>query len=114
MLNTNSIATATFPMRDGAPVYSGSTMIAGVPGQRPRFELTRDTEGATCGTLLPTGNAVDTICGVTVTCIDNGMPVVIMRADDVGITGYESPAELEANAPLRKILEEIRLIAGRS
>jgi 4-oxalomesaconate tautomerase len=113
MLNTNSIATATFPMRQGSPVYTGSTFIAGVPGTAAEVRIDfEDTEGATCGTLLPTGNAVDTICGVRVTCIDNGMPVIVMRADDVGITGYEAPLELEANTALRKILEEIRLTAG--
>ena len=113
MLNTNSIATATFPMRQGSPVYTGSTFIAGVPGTAAEVRIDfEDTQGATCGTLLPTGNPVDTICGVRVTCIDNGMPVIVMRADDVGITGYEAPLELEANTELRKILEEIRLTAG--
>src|SRR5487761_2262788 len=113
MINTNSIATAKFPMRDGVPIYTGATAIAGVPGAAAEVRIDfEDTEGATCGTLLPTGNPVDKICGVEVTCIDNGMPVVVMRAEDVGVTGYESPAELEANVPLRKILEEIRLEAG--
>jgi 4-oxalomesaconate tautomerase len=50
--------------------------------------------------------------GVPVTCIDNGMPVVVMAAADVGITGYEDPAELEANAALRQLIEAIRLEAG--
>jgi 4-oxalomesaconate tautomerase len=100
-------------MRDGVPVYTGATAIAGVPGSAAEVRIDfEDTEGATCGTLLPTGNPVDKICGVEVTCIDNGMPVVVMRAEDVGVTGYESPAELEANTALRKILEEIRLEAG--
>jgi len=113
MINTNSIATARFPLHDGEPVYSGNTSIAGVPGAAAEVRIDfEDTEGASCGTLLPTGNSVDTICGVRVTCIDNGMPVVVMRADDVGITGYEAPEELEANKDLRKIIEEIRLIAG--
>ena len=113
MINTNSIATATFPMKDGAPVYTGSTVIAGVPGAAGEVRIDfEDTEGATCGTLLPTGHPVDKICGVEVTCIDNGMPVIVMRAEDVGITGYEAPTDLEANTDLRKILEEIRLEAG--
>ena len=113
MVNTDSIATATFPVRGGAPVYAGETFIAGVPGTGAAIQLDfEDTAGASCGTLLPTGNLVDTLSGVRVTCIDNGMPVVVMRADDVGITGYESPAELEANATLRTLIEAIRLEAG--
>jgi 4-oxalomesaconate tautomerase len=113
MLNTDSIATATFPVLDGEPVYGGIAHIAGVPGTAAEIRLDFEaTEGASCGSLLPTGNMVDKICGVLVTCIDNGMPVVVMRADDVGITGYESPAELEANADLRRIIEAIRLEAG--
>jgi 4-oxalomesaconate tautomerase len=62
--------------------------------------------------LLPTGNAVDVIEGVEVTLIDNGMPVVVMRAEDMGISGTESREELEANTVLREKLEAIRLKAG--
>lgn len=113
MINTDSIATATFPLRNGEPVYEGGTAIAGVPGTAAEIRIDfEDTQGASCGTLLPTGNLVDKICGVQVTCIDNGMPVIVMLAGDVGITGYEAPLELEANTALRKILEEIRLEAG--
>jgi 4-oxalomesaconate tautomerase len=113
MLNTDSIATATFPVRDGEPVYEGDAVIAGVPGTAAEIRIDFEaTAGASCGALLPTGNVVDKFSGITVTCIDNGMPVIVMRAEDVGITGYETPAELEANAPLRKLLEEIRLEAG--
>jgi 4-oxalomesaconate tautomerase len=113
MLNTDSIATATFPVRDGEPIYTGDTSIAGVPGAAAEVRIDfENTAGSSCGALLPTGNVVDKFSGIRVTCIDNGMPVIVMLAEDVGITGYESPAELEANAPLRKLLEEIRLEAG--
>ncbi len=113
MINTNSIAVANFPLEGGMPKYDGKTEIAGVPGSAAEVRLDfQDTAGATCGSLLPTGNPTDEICGVTVTCIDNGMPVVVMRALDVGITGYESPSDLEANVDLRTIIEKIRLEAG--
>jgi 4-oxalomesaconate tautomerase len=62
--------------------------------------------------LLPTGNETDTIDGVEVTLIDNGMPCVVMSAEEMGITGHETPEELEANDVLRKKLESIRLKAG--
>ncbi len=113
MRNTGGIAVATFPVRDGRPVYSGSTSIAGVPGAAGEVRVDfADTSGSSCGALLPTGNVVDVIEGVRVTLIDNGMPVVVMKAADVGATGYESPEELEANAAVRELIERIRLAAG--
>ena len=113
MVNTGGIATETFPVRDGRPEYSGSTAIAGVPGTAAEVRIDfADTAGSSCGALFPTGNVVDEVCGVAVTLVDNGMPVVVLRADDMGITGEESPSELEANDELRRRLEEIRLAAG--
>jgi 4-oxalomesaconate tautomerase len=113
MVNTGGIAIATVPVRDGRPVYSGSTAIAGVPGTAAEVRIDFvDTAGSSSGDLLPTGNAVDVIDGIEVTMIDNGMPVVVFRAADVGVTGYEEPGQLEANKPLRDIIERIRLAAG--
>jgi 4-oxalomesaconate tautomerase len=113
MVNTGGIATATFPVADGRPVYTGDTAIAGVPGTAAAIRIDfADTAGSSCGALLPTGNRVEQILGVDVTLIDNGMPVVVMLAADLGITGYESPAELEANDELRRRIEAIRLEAG--
>lgn len=109
MLNTNSIARATFPVADGLPVYAGSTAISGVPGTAAAIRLEfEDTAGGTTGALLPTGEIVDRIEGVDCTLVDNGMPVVVMEAADLGITGYESCADLEANQTLRSRLETIR------
>jgi len=71
-----------------------------------------DTAGSVCGSLLPTGKLVDTFDGVDVTCMDNGMPVVHMLASDLGVTGFESRDELNANAALKKRIESIRLQAG--
>ena len=95
------------------PVYEGDAAIAGVPGTAAPITIDfEDIAGGFCGALLPTGNAVDTVAGVPLTMIDNGMPVVVMRADAVGITGYEDCARLEANMELRERLDEIRLEAG--
>lgn len=114
MINTDSIAAATFPVAGGMPVYSGETAIAGVPGTAATIRLDfADIAGGSCGALLPTGHAVDTIAGTEVTLIDNGMPVVVLRAADLDVTGYEEPAELEANEQLRSRLEDIRLQAGK-
>ena len=113
MLNSGGIAVATVRLDDGVPVYAGSTAIAGVPGTGAEIRLDFvDTAGSTCGSLLPTGNVVDVIDGIEVTLIDNGMPVVVFRAADVGVTGYEQPDELEANTALREVIERIRIVAG--
>jgi 4-oxalomesaconate tautomerase len=114
MINTDSVAIATFPIAEGMPVYTGDTAIAGVPGTAAPIRLDfTDIAGGSCGALLPTGHAVDTIAGTDVTLIDNGMPVVVLRAADLDVTGYEQPAELEANEQLRSRLEDIRLQAGK-
>lgn len=113
MVNTDSLATATFPLRDGRPHYAGDAAIDGVPGTAAAITLDfADIAGGSCGALLPTGRTVDVIDGVEVTLIDNGMPVVVMRATDLGITGTESPDELEGNASMRARIESIRLQAG--
>ncbi len=113
MINTGGVAVARFSVRDGLPLYAGIQSIAGVPGTgspiRVNFE---NTAGSSCGALLPTGNVVDVVAGVPVTLIDNGMPVIVLAAASLGVSGYESPVELEANLSLRAKLEEIRLEAG--
>ncbi len=113
MVNTDSIATSTFRVRDGQPDYRGDVSIDGVPGTAAPVRLDFEgIAGGSCGALLPTGNPVDTIDGIDVTLIDNGMPVVVMRAADLGVSGTETPAALEADETLRTRLESIRLKAG--
>jgi 2-methylaconitate cis-trans-isomerase PrpF len=58
-----------------------------------------------CGALLPTSNTVDVIDGVEATLIDNGMPCVVMRASDCGLTGAESREALEADGELKALIE---------
>ena len=113
MVNTSSICEVTVETPGGIMNYAGSARVDGVPGTAaPVICNYLDIEGATCGTLLPTGRSSDVVEGTEITCIDNGMPEVIIRAKDLGITGYESPSELEANGALRKKLEQIRLAVG--
>lgn len=113
MENTGEVATATVLTREGKPVYGGSAVISGVPGTAAPVSLAfRDIAGSSCGALLPTGAAVDVIEGVAVTLIDNGMPVVVLAASDVDISGEETPDELDANEVLKARLEKIRLKAG--
>eukprot|EP00916_Digyalum_oweni_P006106 GHVL01010516.1.p1 GENE.GHVL01010516.1~~GHVL01010516.1.p1 ORF type:complete len:359 (-),score=20.84 GHVL01010516.1:734-1810(-) len=114
MLNTDSIATARLVTHNGAPVYAGTTAIAGVPGTAAAISLGfEDIAGSSTGALLPTGNTVDLIDDVRCTLIDNGMPVVVMLAEELEITGYEQCGDLEGNETLRAKLEAIRVEAGR-
>lgn len=113
MQNTSSLAIAHIPTPDGEVDYDGDVAIDGVPGTAAGIPIEfLDVAGSTCGALLPTGNVIDTVDGVPITCIDNGMPVVCIAATDLGVTGTESPAEMEADAQLCARVESIRLQAG--
>ena len=113
MVNTRSIAIANVPTPGGAVEYEGDVRIDGVPGTAAGISIDfLDIAGSSCGSLLPTGNASDRIEGVELTCIDNGMPVVLLNAQDFGISGSESPEALEANAALKARVEKIRLAVG--
>jgi len=113
MENTGQVAVASVSTPDGQVSYAGEVRIDGVPGTAAAIPLVfEDTAGSSCGALLPSGNAVDRICGVDVTLIDNGMPCVILDAADFGLDGTEIPAALDENAALKARLEEIRLAVG--
>ncbi|MFE0800588.1 4-oxalomesaconate tautomerase [Streptomyces sp. NPDC058812] len=109
MLNTGERAVATFPTPGGRVDYTGDAAISGVPGTAAAvvIEFPRGS-----GPLLPTGSARDTVAGTEVTCVDNGMPVVLVPATALEVTGYETPEDLEADAELAGRLREIRLAAG--
>jgi len=113
MRNTGQVAEARIRTPGGVVTYAGEARIDGVPGTAsPVLISFRDTAGSKCGALLPTGNAVDSIDGVAVTCIDNGMPVVVLRAADLGIRGDETRESLDGDEALKQRLESIRLQAG--
>ncbi len=113
MVNTGSLAVAHVQTPQGAVEYEGNARIDGVPGTAAPIPLEfLDVAGSSCGSLLPTGNITDRFEGIELTCIDNGMPVIIVRAADLGVTGAESPAQLEANATLKSRVEAIRLAFG--
>ncbi len=113
MANTASIAVAHVPTPNGAVEYEGDARIDGVPGTASPIPIDFvDVAGTSCGALFPTDNPRDTIDGVDVTCIDNGMPVVLLRASDFGLTGTETPEELEQDTALKVRIEAIRLKAG--
>src|SRR5262249_49160754 len=84
MENSGNVAVAQIQTPGGRVEYAGDTKIDGVPGTSAPIPIELlDTAGSACGSLLPTGNLTDLVGGVSVTCIDNGMPVVLMRASDL-------------------------------
>ncbi|MET8076410.1 4-oxalomesaconate tautomerase [Streptomyces sp. NPDC005303] len=110
MVNSGDRATATFPTPGGRVDYTGDAEISGVPGTAAPVVI-EFPPGA--GELLPTGNAVDVIDGVEVTCVNNGMPTVLIPATSLKVTGYELPRDLEEDVALADRLRTIRLAAGR-
>ena len=113
IVNTGGLCEVMVETPNGQVNYTGNTKVDGVLGTAaPIICNYLDTEGATCGELFPTGNRIDIVDGKEMTCIDNGMPVVILRASDFNITGYETKEELDSNEALKKELENIRLKVG--
>lgn len=113
MVNTGQVAVETVQTPGGVVTYKGDAAIDGVPGTHAPIPVEfRDTAGSMCGSLLPTGKVVEEVNGIAVTLIDNGMPCVVMKASDVGITGYETREELDGNTALKQKVEAIRLAVG--
>lgn len=115
IFNTNTGVTTDASVRtpDGSSFIPADTEIPGVMGRFPGVELTlRHPVGAKTGKLLPTGQARDEVCGVTVSCVDVAVPMVILRAEDVGKSGQESPDELARDPKLKERLREIWVAAG--
>lgn len=115
LVNSGSIATATFPVRDGRPVYDGEVRIDGVPGTAAAVLLSfEDTAGSATSGLFPTGRVRDCIDGVDVTCVDNGMPVLVADARAFGLTGYEPHSDLAADSVLLERIDNLRRKAAQS
>ena len=113
MVNSGDNAIATILTPGGKVTYEGEVEIDGVPGKAAAVRLNfLDTAGSVCGSLLPSGNIIDVIDGIELTCIDNGMPIVVMRATDFNIDGTESVSQLESNKKLKSSIENIRIEAG--
>src|SRR5580692_2501906 len=113
MVNSDGIVTATFPTPGGRPRYDGQTAIDGVPGTAAAIVLDFEDSGAGAS-VFPTGNVTDMFGGIPVTCVDNGMPVVVAAASSFGKSGRESIADLEADADLNRRVQELRLAAGKA
>jgi 4-oxalomesaconate tautomerase len=118
-LNTDMACDITVQTPGGEVQYEGNARIDGAPGTAAPIMINfLDTAGSVCSGLLPTGHArdqvtVEGIGPINVTCIDNGMPLVLLRASDVGRTGYESVVQLNGDSVLKEKLEALRLVTGQ-
>lgn len=114
-VNTNTFIDADVQTPDGKVIYEGDSQIDGVPGRAAPVALTfLNAAGAKSGRLFPTGNRMDVFDDVRVTCIDMAMPMVVIPAQSLGKTGYESASELDRDSGLLKSLESIRIQAGKA
>jgi 4-oxalomesaconate tautomerase len=120
-LNTGMQCDVTVQTPGRRLAYAGDARIDGVPGTAAPITINfLDTAGSVCPALLPSGRVLDRILvddgtdafEVDATLIDNGMPMVLVKAADLGVTGYEGVAELNANEALRARLEALRLAVG--
>ena len=112
-VNTRSRIDVTVQTPQGQVSYEGDTGIDGVAGTAAAIQLDfLDAWGAVTGSVFPTGQRINVIDGVAMTCIDAAMPLMIIRAMDLGVSGREAPAELDANRPLMARIEQLRRAAG--
>ena len=124
-LNTGMQCDVTVQTPNGRLAYTGDARIDGVPGTAAPITINfLDTAGSVCPALLPSGRVLDRVrvdalapdgvapFEVDATLIDNGMPMVLVKAADFGVTGDESVAELNADDDLRARLETLRLTVG--
>jgi len=112
-VNTGSRIEAIVQTPGGTVTYAGDQRIDGVPGTAAPVVLSfSDVVGSKCGAMFPTGAVQEEIDGVAVSCIDVAVPMVMMRAGDLGLSGYD-PVEITGNSVLMQRIEKIRLEAGR-
>lgn len=113
-VNTGALVEAIVHTPGGQVDYAGDTAIDGVPGTAAPVALNfLDVVGSKSGAMFPTGNTIDQIDGIEVSCVDVAMPMMIARAEDFGISGYESAEELDNDEELFARMEAIRIEAGK-
>lgn len=111
-VNTGAVIQETYDTPNRSITYKGDFAIAGVPGTAAPVKLFfKNISGGKTGSYLPTGNVIDDFDGVKATCLDISMPVVFVNAQDMGITAYESPKELDVK---KELFEKIEIIRERA
>lgn len=113
MVNSGKNCELIMQTPNGQITYTGHTKIDGVPGTSATILCNyQDLAGSACGALLPTGKIIDEIDGIPVTCVDNGMPVALIAAQSLGVSGYESPDQLNSMPELKQRLHSLRRVLG--
>lgn len=116
--NTEKIIAADVTTHNGTVDYTGQFQIAGVPGTASPIRLKFLNPAGTLGKgLLPTGNVVDTVevpqhGKVEISIVDAANPLVFVKASDLGLTGKETPNELNADSEKLELLETVRGLAA--
>lgn len=116
--NTQKILIAEVPVANGRARVNGDYAIDGVPGTGACIMLDfAGTAGAVTGKMLPTGNAkdvfeIDGLGKIDVSIVDVANPMVFVRAADLGLTGIETPKEIDGDKRMLGILEAIRAKAA--
>lgn len=114
LVNTGALVDAVIQTPAGDVNYEGDVAIDGVPGTAAPIVLNFvEATGSKTGALFPTGHRKEEIDGVAVSLVDATMPAMILRAEDAGVTGYESAADLDANTEFYAFVENLRMEAGR-
>lgn len=114
-INTGATITQILQTPNGVITYKGDTKIAGVPNSASSVKLKfQNIAGGKTGSYLPTGKKIDLFGGVEATCLDISMPVVFVKANDLGISGYESAKELDSKQELFEKIEKIREEASKA
>jgi hypothetical protein len=113
--NTRTVIRASFPVKGGKSVETGTLAIPGVDGTGAPVRLDfLSPGGASTGQLLPSGRVSQTLTvpghgGVTASLVDAANACVFVAAAELGLLGTESPAELAARPDILKLLSELRL-----
>lgn len=113
--NTDKYINVTVPIDPRTHTFAqeGDCHIAGIDGTSAELKVNfLDPAGAKTGKLLPTGKALDVLeidgRKIEATILDVSNPLVLVRAEDVGLQGTELPAQVDADKEASALLEKIR------
>lgn len=111
--NTNSNLSAHMTLNNANGDLLADTEISGIDGKFPGVDLYLHAPvGSKTGMLLPTGTVLDLIDGIEVSCLDVAVPMVIVAAEALGKTGYETATALDADDIFKQRLHQLRVAAG--
>ena len=116
--NTQKVIVAHVPTRNGRFEPEGEYTIPGVPGTGSKIVLDfLEPGGAVTGKLFPTGQVRDVlhvpgIGHIEVSIVDAANPLVFCRSEDFGLSGQETPEQIDSNQELLQRIGAARAAAG--